>query len=96
MSFLPFCRYLRPFFVGFLGVKMGSTDPSFLRTTVQSKVFPALDLQPLSETAFPSRRDAACPSVNFLVQKPNSLNPQPATSFQVPSSCFSFLMEEQA
>jgi len=29
MSFLPFCRYLRPFFVGFLGVKMGSTDPSF-------------------------------------------------------------------
>ena len=29
MSFLPFCRYLRPFFVGFLGVKIGSTDPSF-------------------------------------------------------------------
>ena len=29
MAFLPFCRYLRPFFVGFLGVKIGSTDPSF-------------------------------------------------------------------
>lgn len=28
-TFLPFCRYLRPFFVGFLGVKIGSTDPSF-------------------------------------------------------------------
>ena len=73
----------------------GSTFPSWVSFTLQSKVFPALDLHPRSTTGFPTSRFSACFTVNFLLQNPNSLNPQPSTCFQLPSFCFSFLLEEQ-
>lgn len=63
---------------------------------MQSKVLPVvLDMQPVSFTALPPSSDAACFAVNVLPHQPSSLKPQPAICFQVPSSCFSLLFEEQ-
>ena len=76
--------------------KVGSMEPSFLRLTLQSNVLPVvLDLQPFKSTFFPSSRAAACFSVNVFPHHPSSLKPHPAVCFHVPSSCCSFLLEEQ-
>ena len=75
---------------------MGSKSPSFSNRILQSKVLPALDLQPLSGTCLPESRADACFSESFFPQNPKSLNPHPEICFHVPSSCFPFLLEEQA